>query len=189
MATQEVSEENKENLPLWLIEASTPLWESSSQSTTNRRNAARAPLTLSKKDPELAEALSRLSISGRGGPNPRSSTVPNTRPRQRSKLPDHFRFEMHVDPGQATAAAAPTALATFPGSMRRRPRAATFPGGSAAGGYERILYHSTVPGRVPLLPIEVKPVVDGRLVASERRCVSLELPAKQLPGAGADDSR
>lgn len=221
MAHLEVSEENKENLPLWLIEASAPLWRSAQAlfereneriQTGQHGNSRRKSLSLQKKDPELAEALARLSICGRGGPVPRAATVPNTRPRQRSKLPDNFRFELYADqrarratttdaagamradltaagPNKATLIT-PSAPAIGLPRPKQRMRSATYPGprgGNSTGGYERILYHSTVPGRVPLLSIKYAASVGdpgAEPILPERRCVSWDVPrtnTKPLP--------
>ncbi|KAG0633782.1 hypothetical protein HOY80DRAFT_989941 [Tuber brumale] len=211
---QDVSEGNKENLPLWLVEASTPLWESgqtdlyiSSNGVTVRARAPAEPKrtgTLKKSDPDLAEALSRLNMYGRGG-TPHAATVPNTRPRQRSKLPDPFTtstFDVYEDPGERAASKpewesvplSPGVVellessdhapeATFP--VRRR--AASFPGKrgesiDAAGNYERIVNPPTVPARIALSPVVDSPPREvGNPIRGimERRCISwgpLSLP-------------
>ncbi|PWW79450.1 hypothetical protein C7212DRAFT_361931 [Tuber magnatum] len=204
---QDVSEGNKENLPLWLVEASTPLWESgqtdfyiSSNGVTVRTRPPAEPKrtgTLKKSDPDLAEALSRLSMYGRGG-TPHAATVPNTRPRQRSKLPDRFTttdFDVYEDPEERAAAkpeweSVPLSLGVtellessdhapetaFP--IRRR--AASFPGTrgesiDAAGNYERAANPPTVPARIALSPVVDSPprgVANPRPGIMERRCLS-----------------
>ena len=204
---QDVSEANKENLPLWLVEASTPLWESGQTDFYITANGVtvrtRPPVdpkqtgTLKKSDPELAEALSRLSMYGRGG-TPHAATVPNTRPRQRSKLPDRFitsTFDVFEDPGERAAARpewesvplSPGVIELLESSdhapeiaLPVRRRAASFPGkrgGSidAAGNYERIANPPAVPARIALSPVVDSPPrettnpIPGIM---ERRCIS-----------------
>jgi len=204
---QDVSEGNKENLPLWLVEASTPLWESgqtdiyiSANGVTVHTRPTAEPKqtgTLKKNDPELAEALSRLSMYGRGG-TPHAATVPNTRPRQRSKLPDRFTtstFDVYEDPG-AGAAVKPRweSVPLSPGVMELlessdhvpetalpvRRRAASFPGkrgGSidAAGNYERVANPPTVPVRIALSPVVDSPprgIMSPMPGIMERRSIS-----------------
>ncbi|RPA98167.1 hypothetical protein L873DRAFT_1808760 [Choiromyces venosus 120613-1] len=204
---QDVSEGNKENLPLWLVEASTPLWDSgqtefyiSSNGVTVRTRPPAEPkrtATLQKNDPELADALSRLSMYGRGG-TPHASTVPNTRPRQRSKLPDRFTasaFDVYEDPGERAGdkpewepvPLSPGVMELLKSSDRVpeiatpvRGRAATFPGirgGSidSSGNYERVSKPPTVSPRIALSPIVDSPP-PGTLKLKpgimERRCIS-----------------
>jgi len=204
---QDVSEGNKENLPLWLVEASTPLWQSgqtdffiTSDGVTVRTRPTGEPKqtgTLKKSDPELTEALSRLSMYGRGG-TPHAATVPNTRPRQRSKLPDRFTtstFDLYEDPGER-AAVKPEweSVPLSPGVMELlelsdhvpetslpvRRRAASFPGkrgGSidAAGNYERVANPPTIPARIALSPVMDSPpreMISPMPRIMERRCIS-----------------